>query len=316
LKEANLVELAQALHADLQTLIAREPVENWAAWPFLRIQLGKEVLEDLAKAQRGERLEKAREALVENGVVMGSASGSAQLFGLAELPPGMPFAKVLNEWSEHYPDRSARWVDVIARQIIDGARRSRPAMETWERFRQVDSDAEFVPGVGRIKSDAVSMQFDTYFLGVSRVPVVTDRMTRLDVMYHLDLATKPAKEVEIRELLQNLEERSWNRIPVLESKRPKYIVHVSMIDRFLRKQCYSGQDIATSTLADLLAEDAMEAVFAGTWEVVAENATLAEAHTARRAKPGCEDVFVTQGGGRDEPVLGWLTDKDIADALS
>jgi hypothetical protein len=47
---------------------------------------------------------------------------------------------------------------------------------------------------------------------------------------------------------------------------------------------------------------------------VPEDATLAVAKWAMAAKPGCEDVMVTRTGKADEPVLGWITDIDLARA--
>ena len=38
---------------------------------------------------------------------------------------------------------------------------------------------------------------------------------------------------------------------------------------------------------------------------------LADAKASMERKPGCQDVFVTQSGGPDQPVLGWLTNTRI-----
>ena len=313
LSQPELIEAAKDLHENLINAIPREPPENWDAWPFLRIQLAREVVDELKATASEERVAKTRDELIEKATVVLSSSGSSQLFGRAGLPSVMGFGELVKEWSENYPGRSIGWLDVIARQVIYGAQRRTLDVVDWERFRHVNSDAESVPVVGRIKSDAVAMQFDIYFYGVAHVPSVTSRMIRLDKMYHLDLAKKAAKEVRLRELLNHLEEREWNRIPVLESRRPKYIVHMSMIDRFLRKRSYAKQDVAEFTFEDVLREEAIEKMFAESWDVVPEGATVDDAWKVMRARTHCEDLFVTEGGGRDEPVLGWLTDRDITD---
>jgi hypothetical protein len=40
-------------------------------------------------------------------------------------------------------------------------------------------------------------------------------------------------------------------------------------------------------------------------------ATLAEAKAALEQGRAREDVFITRSGGRDEPVVGWITDNDL-----
>jgi hypothetical protein len=49
-----------------------------------------------------------------------------------------------------------------------------------------------------------------------------------------------------------------------------------------------------------------------TFALVPANATLGEARTRMRAVPRCHDVIVTQTGAPTEPVVGWLTDRDLA----
>ena len=66
------------------------------------------------------------------------------------------------------------------------------------------------------------------------------------------------------------------------------------------------------TLADLLANEEMKDTFENTFVVVKRQATLAEARSAMLARPSCQDVFITESGNLNEPVIGWLTNVDIA----
>ena len=86
-----------------------------------------------------------------------------------------------------------------------------------------------------------------------------------------------------------------------------------MIDKFVAEKIWElpGASPADFTLAHLLAEPEMKDIFENTFVVVSEQATLAEAKCAMIARPGCSDVFVTQNGKRDEPVIGWLTNVDM-----
>jgi hypothetical protein len=46
--------------------------------------------------------------------------------------------------------------------------------------------------------------------------------------------------------------------------------------------------------------------------IVGANATIAEARAAMRAVQGSNDVFVTTNGKRTDPIIGWLTNTDLA----
>jgi hypothetical protein len=309
-----LVDAAKTLHKRLGEAIRKQQTENWSAWPFLRIRLASEEIDRLKGVEARNRVVETRGALLEKAIVVDSSSGTAGIFGRSDLPSGMLLGKLVSEWAEHYPDRCA-WLDVIARQVIEGARRQRPFVETWERFRHVGSDQESAPGVGRIKSDREAMQFDITFFGLARVRTVGAAMTPFGRIIKRDLGTVAAKEIRLQELLRELERYHWHRIPILDERRPKYIVHVSMIDRFYRERLFAGEDITDLTLDDLLHEKAMGRMFAETWSVVRPEITVADAQRVMREKENCLDLFVTEGGGRNEPALGWLTDRDIANEL-
>jgi hypothetical protein len=45
---------------------------------------------------------------------------------------------------------------------------------------------------------------------------------------------------------------------------------------------------------------------------ISKDGTLADAKEKMMGLPGCQDVFVTATGQNTEPVLGWLTNADIA----
>ena len=65
------------------------------------------------------------------------------------------------------------------------------------------------------------------------------------------------------------------------------------------------------TVADLVADPARAELLRTSFGTVPESATLAEAKAALEQGRDREDVFVTRSGGRDEPVLGWITDNDL-----
>jgi hypothetical protein len=309
LKDTELRDRAEQLYEDLHDVIPVTPTENWSAWPFLRLKLSRELVDKLSLANN--QSPEARHKVLGDALVTVCSSGLPQLFGRAEVAANTPFAELIQEWTCTYPERTRDWLDVISRQILAAAKKRRPRIDKWDHFREVEGDSEFAPCVGRIKSDQFEMHFDCYFFGLAEVPLVSSRMVRRNQMYHIDLFNKAAEELVLRDLLHELEESQWNRIPILDHSKAKYIIHVSMINRFISKRAYLGKPVENLTLEDLLGEKEMEEFFARTFEVVSEGATLDDARRAMIKKENCLDIFVTKGGGRDEAVEGWLTDREL-----
>src|SRR5207249_1769896 len=103
----------------------------------------------------------------------------------------------------------------------------------------------------------------------------------------------------------------YTRAPIFDQKQViKALMHQSLFYRYLNEIRKDGQDPATKTLKDLLADPllkdmATKLAFCGV------DATLAAAKQAMEKTPQCQDVFVTASGQPDEPVVGWLTNVDI-----
>src|SRR5687768_2666409 len=110
-------------------------------------------------------------------------------------------------------------------------------------------------------------------------------------------------------MIGELTKLGLNRVPIVSSEgHPLYIVHRSMIERFIVNHALfgtEGKNPGDLTLADLLADPAMKGIFETTFAVVNRRATLAEAKSAMLGTPGCLDVFATAGGSLNEPLLGW-----------
>jgi hypothetical protein len=122
----------------------------------------------------------------------------------------------------------------------------------------------------------------------------------------------PAANLKLTDALNKLEqEKKGNRVPVLGDKdEPKYIVHRSLIDSYLTSLARGGkstQEITAQTLQNMLDGNADTKRMAESFAVVKEDATLADALATMSNLQDCQDVFVTQTGSKDEPVLGWIT---------
>jgi hypothetical protein len=110
---------------------------------------------------------------------------------------------------------------------------------------------------------------------------------------------------------------SRQRIPILDaSQAVQYVIHESTIRGFADSVKKDPSDTTspqafTQTMGDLLGVDeykrAVEAI-----GIVGPNAVLADARAEMRSVERCNDVFVTSQGKRSDPVLGWLTNTDLA----
>jgi len=78
-------------------------------------------------------------------------------------------------------------------------------------------------------------------------------------------------------------------------------------------------DVTRDTLEKVLGESyptkvskTFEDFVTGTLAHVAQNKTVADAKSAMESIPLCQDVIVTQSGSDKEPMLGWISNVDIA----
>jgi hypothetical protein len=102
------------------------------------------------------------------------------------------------------------------------------------------------------------------------------------------------------------------RVPILNADGAvRYVLHQSLIYKVKAAQAPG----ATPTLKDMLADDALRKL-AEALAFVKTDASLADAKRAMDAVSGCQDVFVTQNGKREEPVLGWLDNARMAKSES
>jgi hypothetical protein len=117
----------------------------------------------------------------------------------------------------------------------------------------------------------------------------------------------------LKEILTKLTEQKIGfRIPFLEQQDfPKYVIHRSVIDQFLVQRALNPTSppiaLEDLTLEDLISDPEWQEKIERSIDTVREDATLADVKVLMEKNPHCQDVFVTKGGGRNEPVLGWIT---------
>jgi hypothetical protein len=142
---------------------------------------------------------------------------------------------------------------------------------------------------------------------------VSDAMRPVDKI--VALRTKdPDNAIKLKDQMLDKMSDDKSRLPVLtDNGVVRYIVHRSVIDRFIATRATAGakpEEIAELTLADLVAQaDVKSAVTA--FGVVGPDDSLALVKQKLDAEPKCQDVFVTEGGQRDKPIRGWLTNNAV-----
>jgi hypothetical protein len=310
-------DMAEELSKEIRKLVSGVPPTEWSAWPFLRVRLPEEQVNRLAQAGPADRAKTAREVVEQYAIVVKSDMRTAGLFGLQALSEEHRFADLLRAWRDNYPAADATWFDSCCEQIMVAARTQFPVIRL-ARLRQVGGDAEFTPVLSRVRTLTFgknkSSLFDIYFYNLSdpRAVSVESKMIRMGDFFYKSLARVDPDALKLFDLTDELDERGLNRMPLFDAENhPLYIVHRSMIDKFITRSVKARQDPNALTLSALLADEEMRRVFEETFVVVKREASLASARDAMVARPGCNDVFVTEGGGRDEPVVGWLTNVDL-----
>lgn len=302
---------AQELFTKLQEVLPKDgPIETWTAWPSVRLEIDSDIMTQLAELEVIER----RHLVLENSIITQAHSGFASLFGLGDLTVPVSLGQLTKIWENEYPDLSLEWLDVMTTQMVNGNRRQIRDID-WALFRRVDGDRQYLPTLSNIISSNGESQikFDFIFQNHSKATPVEARMTRINKIQRENLDKNPAKSVNLEALLKKYEDNNWSRIPIMvEEDVPRFIIHTSMINLFVRRQAFCGQDVGKLTLEDLLSEPEMKKMFETTFAVVSRCASIADAKRAMTAIPGCQDVFVTENGAKEQTVLGWLTDRDIS----
>ncbi len=320
-RNAPVEEAAQELFDKMKAVLPPDPQgEEWSVWPFMRLELPLEQIRQLSTAVTAERVSRSHEVVREHAVVVKSDGRAAHLFGLAYLSERQLFKDLLTAWQEAYPNSDATWFDSCCEQIRASALRNFPLIQ-WTPLREVGGDTEFTPVLSRVKRQPFvsSMQFDILFYNLSdpqAVPVAP-KMVPPNRFFYKDTGRTKPEEIRLTELDAEMEARSNDRVAILDADaHPLYVIHRGMIEKFIARAFLRGDKPGVPpqelTLADMLAQPEMESEAENCFVVIKRKATLAEARSSMRTKPGCRDVLVTENGTWKEPVLGWLTETDIA----
>lgn len=146
-----------------------------------------------------------------------------------------------------------------------------------------------------------------------RTPVLEAMIPKARIISH-DLAVGAGVQaVRLVELYDKMTASRVGRIPILDaSGAVLYVVHKATIDSFASSlQTPRDPAALTETMGVLLDNPDLKKLVEAIG-FVGPTAVVEEARTAMRSVEGCNDVFVTTSGNKDGPVIGWLTNTDLA----
>jgi hypothetical protein len=134
-------------------------------------------------------------------------------------------------------------------------------------------------------------------------PVADVMIPRAKLTTHDLKAGENAADVLLKDLLDAMTAAGFHRIPILDpAGAVLHVVHDSTINAFAPAP--AAEKISDLPPALRKAIDALG--------FVGKSAIVKDARAAMNAVPGCNDVFVTESGKREDPIVGWLTNTDLA----
>ena len=70
---------------------------------------------------------------------------------------------------------------------------------------------------------------------------VTDKMITVEQMYLKDAAVEPLEQILLMALVKDMNERNVTRLPILDHRRPRSIVHEATINKFMVQAMQTGR---------------------------------------------------------------------------
>ncbi len=296
-------------------------MEEWPAWPFLRIELPRAEADKVAQATGADRRAVSGQLISDHAYVVRYDPRAAQLFGKQSFPARMKFVDLANAWKDKYPDGDEGWFDSCCNQITECSRRGFPFISSIS-MREIDGDSTFTPVVTRIQRLPFSgiIQFDIYFFNLSdpRAVIVTSCMRPIDDVFCWKISDIDPSTYLLKDIIEHLD-ANHARIPIVDSTgAPLYLIHKSLVTDYLAACVFKATgkvDPTSLTLADMLSDPGIRSRAEDSYALVSAASTLAEANNAMSTLNGCNDVFVTSSGKKGEPVLGLLTNNRIRRSL-
>lgn len=177
-RSQDVEQAAQDFYDELQQVVPSkdedEGVEDWAPYPYLRLQLSPQQVERIRRA-RDERLQTTIDAVLD-GLIVDSDGEARRLFGRAKtMPLDTTFGELVRAWKERFPSSDQAWLEALCGQIKDAVDGMFPTL-VWQLMRGLDrmDGTWYAPVLNRVRvirapqaavesPQSVEMEFDIYF---------------------------------------------------------------------------------------------------------------------------------------------------------
>ena len=128
-----------------------------------------------------------------------------------------------------------------------------------------------------------------------------------DMVYLSIPKGKSEKDIKLSQV-RSLISETITRLPIIDwDKKPKYIIHSSIIDNYLS---IGGKE--DDSLEKFLEEYKKKKMFFGAdanrgFIIVSEDTSLGSAKQSLQNRPSCQDIYITKGGTTKEKLTGWIS---------
>jgi hypothetical protein len=131
-----------------------------------------------------------------------------------------------------------------------------------------------------------------------------DKLIRMDIAPDTDPDT-----LKIKDLFDHIIKNQIRRSLIFKEGKVVYTLHKSLLSDFL----YRHPDKPEATIADMKndGDKDIQNAFRNGVGVINREASLLDAKNLIENLWGCQDVYVTETGGKHEKVLGWISNVDV-----
>jgi len=135
---------------------------------------------------------------------------------------------------------------------------------------------------------------------------ISNIMRKLNDTVHQKLErSDQLSELDLKQLRDRLT-TTVSRLPVIgPDLAPRLLIHASAIDKYLASGGKDSDSLAT--FLSSMAKEGMGFEVGQGFVLAAAGETIAAAKARLESLPMCQDIFITQQGKSDEPLLGWVS---------
>lgn len=141
-------------------------------------------------------------------------------------------------------------------------------------------------------------------------------MINIDAVDKLILDKKESEVFLKKDIIKAiLNKKNRNRLPVLDPKmKAKYMIHRSIIDRFIVESIDKDLKSDDLTLQDMLDDSEYKIMISDSFKTIKDTSNLLDAKNYIDDIEICLDIFVTKSGKADAVVIGWITNSMVTKA--